>query len=84
MHRRGRRFEPGWLHRDGYFEWVQNLQHFRWDETEVNQKLERVMQRAYVEVSARAEADGESLRVSAFALGIERVLDAARIRGYIA
>ena len=66
-----------------YFEWVQNLQHFRWDETEVNQKLERVMQRAYGEVSARAEADGGSLRIAAFALGIERVLDAARIRGYI-
>jgi glutamate dehydrogenase (NAD(P)+) len=66
-----------------YFEWVQNLQHFRWDETEVNQKLERVMKRAYAEVSARAEADGESLRVGAFTLGIERVLDAARTRGYI-
>ncbi len=66
-----------------YFEWVQNLQHFRWDEAEVNQKLQRVMQRAYGEVSARADADGESLRIAAFALGIERVLDAARTRGYI-
>jgi len=66
-----------------YFEWVQNLQHFRWEEAEVNQKLERVMRRAYGEVSARAQADGGSLRVAAFALGIERVLDAARTRGYI-
>ena len=66
-----------------YFEWVQNLQHFRWDEAEVNQRLERIMRRAYGEVSERAEADGESLRVAAFALGIERVLDAARTRGYI-
>jgi len=66
-----------------YFEWVQNLQHFRWDEAEVNQRLERVMRRAYGEVAARAEAEGESLRVAAFALGIERVLGAARTRGYI-
>ncbi len=67
-----------------YFEWVQNQQHFRWEEAEVNQKLERVMQRAYAEVSARAEAHGDSLRVGAFALGVERVLEAARARGYIA
>ncbi len=66
-----------------YFEWVQNQQHFRWDETEVNRKLERVMHRAYAEVSARAEAGGDCLRVAAFALGVERVLEAARTRGYI-
>ena len=37
-----------------YFEWVQNLQHFRWDEREVNDKLGTIMRRAYREVSARA------------------------------
>ncbi len=36
-----------------YFEWVQNLQHFRWDEREVNDKLGTIMRRAYREVSAR-------------------------------
>jgi len=30
-----------------YFEWVQNLQHFRWDEREVNDRLGTVMRRAY-------------------------------------
>ena len=34
-----------------YFEWVQNLQHFRWDEREVNDKLGTIMRRAYREVS---------------------------------
>ena len=67
-----------------YFEWVQNLQHFRWDEDEVNSRLERIMRRAYGEVAARAESEGSTLRVAAFALGIERVLEAARTRGYIA
>ena len=66
-----------------YFEWVQNLQHFRWDEREVNARLEKIMRRGYGEVSTRAEADGLSLRIAAFALGIERVLVAARARGYI-
>jgi glutamate dehydrogenase (NAD(P)+) len=66
-----------------YFEWVQNLQHFRWDEAEVNARLKKVMQRAYGEVAGRAESDGASLRVAAFSLGVERVLEAARTRGYI-
>jgi glutamate dehydrogenase (NAD(P)+) len=66
-----------------YFEWVQNLQHFRWDEREVNDKLGTVMRRAYREVSARAKEEGLDLRESAYLVGIERVVEAARIRGYV-
>ena len=33
-----------------YFEWVQNLQHFRWDEREVNDKLGAIMRSTYREV----------------------------------
>ena len=33
-----------------YFEWVQNLQHFRWSEREVNDKLGGIMRRAYRDV----------------------------------
>jgi glutamate dehydrogenase (NAD(P)+) len=66
-----------------YFEWVQNLQHFRWDEREVNDRLGTIMRRAYRECVARAREDGVPLRVAAFELGIERVLEAARLRGYI-
>lgn len=66
-----------------YFEWVQNLQHFSWEEREVNEKLATIMRRAYREVAARAEADGVSLRVASYQLGIERVLEAAQARGYV-
>ena len=66
-----------------YFEWVQNLQHFRWEEDEVNDRLGQIMRTAYGEVATKAEADGMSLRVAAFELGIERVVEAARTRGYI-
>ena len=66
-----------------YFEWVQNLQHFRWDEREVNDKLGAVMRRAYREVCARAEKEGQSLRTAAFETGIERVVEASRTRGYV-
>ena len=67
-----------------YFEWVQNLQHFRWSEREVNDKLGTIMRRAYREVArARAAEDDVPLRVAAYELGIERVVEAARTRGYI-
>jgi len=66
-----------------YFEWVQNLQHFRWDEREVNDKLGAVMRRAFREVNARAEQDEVPLREAAFEVGIERVVEASRTRGYI-
>jgi glutamate dehydrogenase (NAD(P)+) len=66
-----------------YFEWVQNLQHLRWDEREVNDKLGAVLRNAFRDVAARADHDGGSLRVAAYELGIERVLEAAKTRGYI-
>jgi glutamate dehydrogenase (NAD(P)+) len=66
-----------------YFEWVQNLQHFRWDEREVNDRLGTIMRRAYRECSARSREEGASLRIAAYEMGIERVLEAARTRGYI-
>jgi glutamate dehydrogenase (NAD(P)+) len=66
-----------------YFEWVQNLQHFRWDEAEVNERLGRIMRRAFAEVSEKAAADACPLRIAAYELGIERVVEAASTRGYI-
>jgi glutamate dehydrogenase (NAD(P)+) len=66
-----------------YFEWVQNLQHFRWDEREVNEKLGAIMRRAYREVAARAGEEDVPLRVAAYQTGIERVVEAAQTRGYI-
>ena len=66
-----------------YFEWVQNLQHLRWDEREVNNKLGTKMRIAYREVEARADRrKAKSLRVAAYELAIGRVLEAIRVRGY--
>jgi glutamate dehydrogenase (NAD(P)+) len=66
-----------------YFEWVQNLQHFRWEEDEVNERLGKIMRKAYKAVHDRAEEDDVPLRVAAYELGIERVVEAAQARGYI-
>jgi glutamate dehydrogenase (NAD(P)+) len=66
-----------------YFEWVQNLQHFRWEEDEVNEKLEKIMRRSYREVAERAKEKDLPLRPAAYELGIERVFEAAATRGYV-
>jgi glutamate dehydrogenase (NAD(P)+) len=66
-----------------YFEWVQNLQHFRWEEREVNDKLATIMRRTYREVSARAKEEKIPLREASYEVGIERVVQAARTRGYV-
>ena len=66
-----------------YFEWVQNLQHFRWTEDEVNERLGNIMRGAYEAVADRAEEDDVSMRVAGYEIGIERVLEAARLRGYL-
>jgi glutamate dehydrogenase (NAD(P)+) len=66
-----------------YFEWVQNLQHFRWDEDEVNGRLSEIMRKAFHEVAGRAQENGTPMRPAAYELGIDRVVEAASTRGYI-
>ena len=65
-----------------YFEWSQNFQQYRWQESEVNEKLERIILTAY---DATAEElgrhDGASMRDAAFALAIGRVMKAEKLRG---
>jgi len=64
-----------------YFEWVQNIQCFPWEEEETNQRLGRVMQRSLTEVWQFAEERGISLRLAAYVLAVERVAQAIRLRG---
>lgn len=65
-----------------YFEWVQNLQHFSWDEREINERLATMMRLAYHEVEERARAGGVSLRAAAYEVGMGRVIEAGRLRGH--
>ena len=66
-----------------YFEWVQNIQQFRWSEEQVNTELRKTMARAWQEVHSRAALDGIPLRLAAFAIAVEKVARAARMRGYV-
>ncbi len=64
-----------------YFEWVQDLQQFFWEEDEVNTKLRHVLDKAFDRVFARVARDEVSERTAAMAIGVERVRDAKATRG---
>ena len=64
-----------------YFEWVQDLQAFFWDEEEVNKNLERLMVRAFDEVWSYSQKRGIPLRLGANMLAVDRVASAIRSRG---
>ncbi|HEX3402560.1 MAG TPA: Glu/Leu/Phe/Val dehydrogenase [Acetobacteraceae bacterium] len=64
-----------------YFEWVQDLQQFFWDESEVMGKLYHVLDRAFAQVMKRVEQDGVSHRTAAMAIGVEKVRSAKNTRG---
>lgn len=64
-----------------YFEWVQGLQQFFWNETEVMDRLFRILEQAFAAVIKRARQSKLPHRMSAMALGVERVLAAKKARG---
>ncbi|MDQ3932413.1 MAG: glutamate dehydrogenase [Actinomycetota bacterium] len=66
-----------------YCEWVQNIQELRWSEDEVNDRLRRTLSTAWQVLRHYAEANTVTLREAAFALSVERVAEAATLRGYI-
>jgi glutamate dehydrogenase (NAD(P)+) len=66
-----------------YFEWSQNIQQFTWKEDRFTAELLDRMQGAYHFTQAFADEHQVSLREAAYAIGIKRVADAARLRGYI-
>jgi glutamate dehydrogenase (NAD(P)+) len=66
-----------------YFEWAQNIQQFKWKEERFNSELQDAMQRAFDSCASFAERREVSLRKASFAIGIERVARASRLRGYV-
>ena len=64
-----------------YFEWVQDLQSFFWSESEVVDKLFRILETAFTQTLSFSRKHKVSMRTAALALGIKRVHEAKRTRG---
>ncbi len=65
-----------------YFEWVQDLQAFFWDEDEVYRQLGRAMKRSFTATESTADEYGVDMRTAAQILAIRRVADAVATRGF--
>jgi glutamate dehydrogenase (NAD(P)+) len=64
-----------------YFEWVQDLQSFFWDEGEVMSKLYRILEQSFVQTLNFSRKRKASMRLAALSLGIQRVHEAKQMRG---
>ncbi len=86
LHERGVMVLPDILANAGgvtvsYFEWVQDLQENFWEEDEINERLKRKMTRAFRETHEQAVRHGVNMRTGAYAVAVERVAEATRLRG---
>lgn len=64
-----------------YFEWVQGLQNFFWDAKRVQDELQQVMEKAFDEVNAKADAADCDYRTAAYSIAISRVAEASKLKG---
>jgi len=64
-----------------YFEWVQDIQQLMWSETQVNQKLQELMLRAFHQVRQLATSRKLPMRTAALSLGVEKIAKEKKRRG---
>ncbi len=64
-----------------YFEWVQDLQAFFWEEEEINTKLHHVITRPFYEILHTSVNKRVDMRRAAYALAVQRVANATTVRG---
>jgi glutamate dehydrogenase (NAD(P)+) len=86
LHKRGILVLPDILANAGgvtvsYFEWVQNLQYYKWSLNRVRQELEHVMTNAFDQVWQEAQEFQVNLRTAAYIIALRRVHRATMLAG---
>ncbi|SHS10487.1 glutamate dehydrogenase [Mycobacteroides abscessus subsp. abscessus] len=66
-----------------YFEWVQNNQGYYWSEEEVDEKLSKVMIHSFENIYQTAALHKVDMRLAAYMVGIKKMAEAARFRGWV-
>lgn len=64
-----------------YFEWVQNKESFKWEEKVINNKLRQIMTAAFNEVWKTHKLKDVSLRMSAYMVAMNRIVETKKLRG---
>jgi len=66
-----------------YFEWTQGRSGEQWTAEHVDSELKRIMLTAYKAVRREAYREKLSYRQAAFSIGVKRIVEAMRVRGWI-
>ncbi|WP_397316481.1 Glu/Leu/Phe/Val dehydrogenase [Ornithinibacillus gellani] len=66
-----------------YFEWVQNNQGYYWTEEEIDEKLHASMIKAFNTIYNTAETRRVDMRLAAYMVGVRKMAEASRFRGWI-
>lgn len=66
-----------------YFEWVQNNQGYYWSEEEIEEKLEKIIVRAFNNVYNTAATRKINMRLAAYMVGVRKLAEACRFRGWV-
>ncbi|WP_156289253.1 Glu/Leu/Phe/Val family dehydrogenase [Oceanobacillus salinisoli] len=66
-----------------YFEWVQNNQGYYWSEEEIDQKLNEIMVKAFNTIYNTAETRRVDMRLAAYMVGVRKMAEASRFRGWV-
>lgn len=64
-----------------YFEWIQGLYGYFWDEKRVNRRLKKLMVRAFNEVLKIAQKEKIDNRTAAYIYAVSQVAEAMKVRG---
>lgn len=67
-----------------YFEWLQNQNNEQWPESDVEQKLRKVMTKAYREVSQFSNTHNCTLKEASFAIALNKIAETIENRGILA
>ncbi len=65
-----------------YFEWLQGMQRLLWKSREIKRKLKHIMTKAFTEVMDLSKDNSTDMRTAATILGVKRVAEAIKMRGF--
>ena len=66
-----------------YFEWIQNIQQFKWDYDQVNEEMAKYINESFKKVTDLTVEYGVNYRLACYMSGISRVAEATRLRGIV-
>ena len=64
-----------------YFEWVQGLAHFFWDEDQINKTLHSILKKAFDEVVHNKKKYGVDMKKAAMCTALGKLEAAMKLRG---